>query len=194
MGRRKRRKAPQATAGKDRLGEFAHYPNTIHGIGIISFRCPLPKMQQAVVETMLKLNGREEPRQISVSGHQGEVEGRIGFEVGIANGTFFDNLDVITASELIQYLASNSNCRILDFLLVATYHYRRGGKMLPVRFDHHHIRFSFEEGAMGVTIHHARGTRRLPLDELFQIILEELRRRAERERLGEVKIEAMRTL
>lgn len=194
MGRRRGRGDNPYRTGKTWLGEFANFPDTIHGRSLLSFRCPVPRMQRAVVETMLNLNGREEHRQISVSGLEGEVDGRMGLEVGVAEGAFFDRLNEAVASRLIQDLASNSGRRALDFLLVATYHYSRGAKLLPVRFDHHHLRFSFKEGTIEVLLHHARGTRRLPLDELFQMIIEELGRRARQERLGEVKTEEMRTL
>jgi len=194
MSKRRRRGEDSSTAKKIRLGEFTYFSDTIHARSLISFKCPALRMQRAVVETMLNLNGREEPRQISVSGLQGEIDGKMGFEVGIANGVFFDRLDEVAAGELVQYLASNGGCRVLDFLIIATYHYRRGGRMLPVRFDHHHLRFSFEGEAVEVLLHHARGTRRLPLDELFQMIFEELRRWGEKERLGEVRVEMMRTL
>lgn len=192
MGRRRRRRA--SATGRIRLGEFTYFPDTIHGRGLISFKCSVLMMQRAVVEAMLSLNGREEPRLISVSGLQGEREGKIGLEVGIANGTFFDGLDEDAAGRLIQYLTSNSDSRVLDFLLVATYHYHRGDRTLPVRFDHYQLRFSFEEGAVEVLLYHARGTRRLPLDELFQTIFAELRRRTSLGHLGEIRVEVIRTL
>jgi len=195
MGKgRHRRDGSGTKAGKTRLGEFTYFSDTIHGRSHVSFKCPIHRIQRAVVEVMLNLNGREEPRLVSVSGHQGEVDGKMGFEVGIANGIFFDRLDEASVSELIRYLTSDSDCRVLDFLLVVTYHYSRDGKMLPVRFDHYHLRFSFEEGAIEVLMHHAKGTRRLPLDELFQIIFEELDRRAEHDRLGDVRAKVLRTL
>lgn len=194
MARRRRRGDISTTVEKVRLGEFINFPDTIHGRSLISFKCPLLRMQRAVVEMMLSLNGLEKRRLLSISGFPNEIEGVMRFEVGIADGVFFDNLSEAVASRLVQYLSSNNGSHVLDFLLVATYYYEREEKVRPLRFDHHQLRFFFDTRTIEVLLHHVRGTRRLPLDELLLIMLEELISKAEREHLGEVKVEALRTL
>lgn len=194
MARRRRRGDISITVEKVRLGEFINFPDTIHGRSLISFKCPLLRMQRAVVEMMLSLNGRKDRRLLSISGFPSEVEGEMGFEVGVANGVFFDHLNEEVASRLVQFLSSDNGSHVLDFLLVATYYYKREEKVRPLRFDHHQLRFFFDTRTIEVLLHHVRGTRRLPLDELLLTIFRELISKAERERLGEVRVEALRTL
>jgi hypothetical protein len=98
------------------------------------------------------------------------------------------------ALNLIEYVSKNDSLRVLDFMLIATYHYHREKRQLPVRFDHHHIRFSFlpREKVGQVLIHHIRGTRRLPLDELLQTIFDGLQDIAERDHLGAVRSQVVK--
>lgn len=192
---RKRRRGDNSIIEREAgLGEFINFSDIIHGMSIISFRCPLQKMQGAVIEAMLNLNGREEQRLVSLSALPIEAKGIMSFEIGLANGIFFDYLDKPIANNIKEYLSLNSNHRNLDFLLVATYHYNLNGKYLPLKFDHHQIRFFFNTGKIEVLLHHAQGTRRLPLDELLQIIFDEIKRIVKRERLGEIKVETTKTL
>ncbi len=194
MGRRRRKAGDSIKLEEARLGEFINFSETVHGRSIISFKCPVQKMQRAVIDAMLYLNGHEEPRLLSLSALSMETQGVMGFEIGIADGIFFDNLDEETASGVTEYFSSNSGYRILDFLVVTTYRYSREGRILPLKFDHHLLRFLFNAGKIEVLLHHSQGTRRLPLDELLQIIFDELRRIVGRGRLGEMKVEATRTL
>lgn len=194
MGRKRRRTGDSTKLKEARLGEFINFPETVHGRSIISFKSPIQKMQQAVIEAMLYLNGHEEPRLLSHSALSMEMQGVMGFEIGIADGIFFDNLDEETASGVTGYFSLKSGYRILDFLVITTYRYSREGRILPLKFDHHLLRFFFNAGKIEVLLHHSQGTRRLPLDELLQKIFDELRRIARRERLGKIKVEATKTL
>jgi hypothetical protein len=192
---RNRRARAEVSPRVNWLGEFAHFPTTVHGIGRIAFRCPASEIKQAIVETMRQLDGREQFVPLSISGLQGEVDGRMGFEVGVANGTVFERLDEATALALREYVSKNDDLRILDFILIATYHYHEDKRQLPVRFDHHHIRFSFlpREKVGDVLIHHIRGTRRLPFDELLQTIFDGLQDVSERDHLGAVRTQVVKT-
>lgn len=194
MGRKRRRTGDSTKLKEARLGEFINFPETVHGRSIISFKSPIQKMQHAVIEAMLYLNGHEEPRLLSHSALSMEMQGVMGFEIGIADGIFFDNLDEETASGVTGYFSLKSGYRILDFLVITTYRYSREGRILPLKFDHHLLRFFFNAGKIEVLLHHSQGTRRLPLDELLQKIFDELRRIARRERLGKIKVEATKTL
>ncbi len=176
-----------------RLGEFINFPETVHGRSIISFKIPVQKMQLAVIEAMFYMNGHKEPRLLSPSTLPKETKGVMGFEIGIADGIFFDNLDEETARGATEYFSLKSGYRILDFLVVTTYRYSREGRVLPLKFDHHLLRFFFNSGKIEVLLHHLQGTRRLPLDELLKIIFDELRRIVRRESLGKMKVESTRT-
>jgi hypothetical protein len=190
----KRRPRAEASPRINWLGEFANFPTTVHGIGRIAFTCRVSEIKQAIVETMQELDGREQFVPLSVSGLQGELDGKMGFEVGAANGMVFERLNDAMALNLIEYVSKNDSLRVLDFMLIATYHYHREKRQLPVRFDHHHIRFSFlpREKVGQVLIHHIRGTRRLPLDELLQTIFDGLQDIAERDHLGAVRSQVVK--
>jgi hypothetical protein len=190
----KRRIRAKALPRVSWLGEFAHFPTTVHGIGRIAFRCRASEIKQAIVETMRELDGRQQFVPLSISGLQGEVDGRMGFEVGAANGVVFERLDEAAASALREYVSKNEDLRVLDFMLIVTYHYHGVKRQLPVRFDHHHIRFSFLRGEKvgDVLIHHIRGTRRLPFDELLQAIFDGLQDIVQRDHLGAVRTQVVK--
>ncbi|MCJ7770042.1 hypothetical protein MUP37_00525 [Candidatus Bathyarchaeota archaeon] len=175
-------------------GEFINFPASVHGRSLVSYRSPMVRMQLAVVETMLNLDGRRETLQLSPSDLPREVEGTLSFEVGLANGVFFDRLDRQTANHILEHISSGRDRRILDFLIVVGYWYSRGVKTQALRSDHHQLRFLFSPGSFEALLYHSRGIRRLPLDDLFTTIFDELKRTLAREQLGKIRIELLETL
>ena len=151
-------------------------------------------VQLAVIQALCELNGSNRAYPISVSGRVGTFSGRVGFEIGVAEETYFNYLDDNTAKKLQERLTQGKLYSILDFLIVVTYDYRREGKEVRLNFDHHQLRFLFHDNGLEMRLFHSKGIRRMPLDELFGRILDAINREMRRKSAKPLIIEKMRTL
>lgn len=176
------------------LGEFSNFPSITHGSAIVSHGNSVNRIQRAIIKTLYDLNGHKDAYPVSVAGHDGTYDGEVAFEVGVANGLFFDYLNAEILKELYSPLESGKEYSTLDFLVIVTYHYSRNGKTIPLIFDHHVLRFSFNEGEFEVTLFHSKGTRRMPLDDLFNVIIKRIKVETKRSNLRPINIEKMKTL
>ena len=197
-GRRRKRQRKTRRVEKPQisfpLGEFANFPALTHGLAIISHENNASKIQRTIIQALYNLNGHKDAYAVSVAGQSGAYDGELAFEVGVANGLFFDYLNEEALKELYSPLESGKEYSILDFLIIATYHYSRKGKRIPLIFDHHILRFSFNNGEIEITLFHSKGTRRMPLDEFLNVIIDEIKMEAEHSDLRPIKIEKIRTL
>jgi hypothetical protein len=194
MARRRNSKDTTQTPEKSLFGEFSNFSAVVHGRSLVTYRGQTVQMQLAVIETMLSLDGRKETLRLSPSDLPAEVEGTLSFEVGLANGVFFDHLDRQTANDIMQHICSGKDQRILDFIIVVGYWYSRGEKTQALKTDHYQLRFLFNQRSFEALLYHSRGIRRLPLDDLFTTVFDELKRTLAREQLGKIEIELLETL
>ena len=181
------------TSNRKELGTFANFSPIIHGTARIRFPCQFTDAQNVLLEVLKELNGHEEPRILSIADTEGEVVGRMGFEIGVGEGNYFIYLDEETAADLTALLKSRRRPRPLDFLLILTYHYKKEGRNMPLKFDYHQLRFLFGQNVFDVTLYHVKGIRRVPLDELLMIFLNRFDQKLQKLRLGPAKIEHIRT-
>lgn len=197
-GRRRKRQKKARRIEKPQisfpLGEFTNFPSLTHGLAIISHENSTAKIQRAIIQALYNTNGHKDAYDVSVAGQAGNYEGELAFEVGVANGLFFDYLDEATLKELYNPLESGKEYSILDFLIIATYHYSRSGKRIPLIFDHHVLRFFFNVGEVELTLFHSKGTRRMPLDDFLNVIINKIKVEAKRSDLRPINIEKIRTL
>lgn len=194
MARKKSIKNATQIPEKSLSGEFTNFPTVVHGRSLVTYRGQMVRMQLAMIETMFNLDGRKETLQLSPSDLPAEVEGTLSFEVGLANGVFFDHLDRQTVNDIMQHIYSGKDHRILDFIIVVGYWYSRGKKTQALKTDHYQLRFFFNQRSFEALLYHSRGIRRLPLDELFTTVFDELKRTLAREQLGKIEIELLETL
>ena len=176
------------------LGEFSNFPSIRHGSAIVSHGNSVNRIQRVIIKTLYDLNGHKDAYSVSVAGHDGTYDGEVAFEVGVANGLFFDYLNAEILKELCSPLESGKEYSILDFLVIVTYHYSREKKRIPLIFDHHILRFSFNDGEVEVTLFHSKGTRRMPLDEFLNVIISRIKVETKSAGLRPINVERMRTL
>ena len=186
-------KPKSGTPNRKELGIFANFSPILHGTAKIMFPCQPSDAQHILVEVLQELNGHQEPRILSVADMEGEVKGRMGFEIGIGEGNYFLYLDEETVADLTALLESQRRPRPLDFLLILTYYYKKDGKNMPLKFDYHQLRFLFGQNFFDVILHHVKGTRRVPLDELLMMLFNRYDQKLQRHRLGSAKIQQIRT-
>jgi hypothetical protein len=182
-----RRRATQVTSS---LGRFTNFPSLVHGLARLTVEAPREVMQRAVIRALRQFNDDKRRRNFRISGHPGEYRGQLGFEVGVADGLYFNYLDADAENLFAAALSNKRSFDALDFLFVVTYHYERDGRFNPLRFDYHHLRFLFRAGGFDVCLYHSKGIRRFPLDEVLAAILAAIN--AELRRSGIAMVDAYR--
>lgn len=176
------------------LGRYDDFPSITHGRAQITHEIPLDKLQRVVIWSLHKLNGRREASQISVADHPGTHQGEYSFQIGVADGSFFDYLNGREVKKLYDVLRSDKVFPALDFLIIVTYHYFREGRRVPLRFDRHLLRFIFYGNQMELLLFHMRGIRRMPLDELLGRVINKISQEVKRRRLKALRVGRVRTL
>ncbi len=176
------------------LGEFMNFPTITHGSVLAICEGHSNTVQLAVIGALCGLNGIRRTYPLSVSGRVGTFEGKVGFEIGVAEGMYFNYLDDETAKRLQEPLSRGKLYPSLDFLVVVTYDYRRGGKTVHLNFDHHQLRFLFRDDVLEMRLFHSKGIRRMPLDELLGKIIDAINIEMKRKSVKPLTIEKMRTL
>ena len=178
---------------RNELGIFTNFSPIVHGIAKTSFTCHTHEAQQVLLDTFEELNGHQEARTLSIGEGEGEVDGRMRFEVGLAEGNCFVYFDKETSANLASFLELQKRSRPLDFLLIATYYYMKKEKEMPLKFDYHNLRFMFGQNELSLVLHHVKGTRRLPLDELLTMFFDRFERKVKERHLGSFVVRQIRT-
>ena len=98
----------------------------------------------------------------------------VGFEFGVADGFDFNFLDQNELDQCLKSIAEKE-LETLDFFFAVRYHIiREKSKRVPLRFDYHVLRFTFQESGLELRIRHERGTQRVPLDDLTDFIVKQI--------------------
>ncbi len=177
---------------KSSLGIFTNFSPTLHGTARIILDCQTNDAKRALVRMLEELNGRQQPIALSVSGAEGEVCGTMRFEIGVAAGNYFVYLDEETGTELSKLILPDKP-RPLDFLLVLAYYYKRADKEIPLKFDYYHLRLMLGKGVLNIAVNHVKGTRRVPIDDLLQMLFSKYEEEIRRLHLGTAKLDRIRT-
>lgn len=176
------------------FGRYYDFPPIIHGTTKIIHKTSIKKLQRIIAKTLFSINKTKLMRDLSVTGQAGMYNREIGFEVGIANGLYFDYLDDKIFSNLLQYIESSTTLFVFDVLIIVSYHYFKGEKRIPLNFDHNLIRFIFRSRELNLYLYNSRGIRRMPLDEFLNYILKEIREKMKQNHLKTFKVEYFTTL
>lgn len=191
MKRRTRRKKNKVEINLENfsLGRFTNFPIAIHGRVKVLCDDRLLKVQQSVIHAFRKLNGYRKAYSIDVSGRAGTYKGEARFEVGVADGVYFNYLNDEIIERLNAALIQGKLYPVLDFFVVVTYHYNLRGKITRLNFDYHQIRLVFYNNDFEIRLFHSKGIRRMPLDELMNQILDILNSEMSQQSLKPLVIE-----
>ena len=179
------------------FGKFDNFPDQIHGRLKISHRTSIFKIYQIIVQTLNKLNNFTTKLEVNDTDHSKRLEGLMAFEVGIADGSYFDFLDHETMTKLIRYQQLIKNHQIsvlLDVLVIISYHYKRQDKRIALNSDHNILRFIITPKLLNIYLFNAKGIRRLPLDQFLQRLFNKLHEEMKRQHLKTFTIEAFHAL
>jgi hypothetical protein len=162
------------------FGKFDNFPDYIHG-----------------VLTLNKLNNFTTKLELSDADHSKRQEGLMIFEVGIADGSYFQFLDHETVTKLSTYNQVVKNQQVsvlLDVLVIISYHYYRQDKKISLNSDHNILRFIITPKLLNIYLFNAKGIRRLPLDQFLQRLFNKLHEEMKRQHLKTFTIEAFHAL
>ena len=154
-------------------GVYTHFPDTYHCAALFLHKASRRKFQKSLIGLFYEMNMGEESFNIqSITSHGI----KIAFDIGIADELTFNFIDDEERKKWLSIL-NKREFEILDFLLVARYYVSRDGRDRPLRFDYYMLRFLFGRRSVELRIYHEKGTRRLSIEDLVDLLYKGLRRR-----------------
>jgi len=175
------------------FGHFSNFPSMIHGTAKISHKTSSLRLQRVIAEVLRELNGYKTAQILSVASRSGRYPGETAYEVGVADDLDFHYLDDETYARLVKRLKSRRVFQALDVLIIVLYHYFKKEKWIPLNFDHNIIRFTFKKGELNAYLFHVKGIRRMPLDDLLNLVIDKIKGKMAKNRLKTFKVEFLKT-
>jgi len=150
------------------LGRYENFPENVHAVALFDYQDSAKEVQKAILCALHQLN--HERYDLDAVTPYLKQKCEVGFEFGVAEGFDFNFLDQKELDQCLRSVAEKE-LQTLDFFFVVRYHIiREGSKRVPLRFDYHVLRFSFQESGLELRIRHERGTQRVTLDDLTAFI------------------------
>jgi len=177
--------------GSSPVGTYDGFPEIIHGFGRYQSHLSIQELKKLIFVLMSDLNERRLTYPMSVVNREGVFEGEISFEIGIAEGNWFNYLDSSELKRLKDTMLDSS--LPLDFLMILRYKYQRSGRNASLRSDHYLVRYLFREGEFDILLSHDRGIRRYQMDELLNLLDSMIRQKSAERRRRTKRVE-MRAL
>jgi hypothetical protein len=109
-----------------------------------------------------KLNEFMDAIETSVAGHAGAFLVERTFEVGIAEGLYFNYLDKDEVERIAKVLPSIS---AIDFIIYVNYKYRKGDRLVSLLPDRYLVRISFASSS--IRVFQLGGMRRTPPSDVL---------------------------
>jgi hypothetical protein len=163
------------------LGRYENFPENIHAIAVFDYQYSVKEVQKAILCAFHNLN--HERYDLDAVTPYLKQKCEVSFEFGVAEVFDFNFLDQRELDQLLRS-AAEKELQTLDFFFAVRYHIiREAGKRIPLRFDYHVLRFSFQESGLEMRIRHERGTQRVTLDDLTAFIAKRINAELSRRQL-----------
>lgn len=150
------------------LGFYEGFPVNAHKIVRFATLISNKKLQQALVQTLQKLNGEklslEEVAEPSIPACI------VLFEFGIAEGDAFNYLDFAETQKVLEKIRK-APLHVMDFFCAIRYYKEQNGEKAPLKFDYYMLRLTFNAGFIEINIFHERGPRHLPPEDIANLIV-----------------------
>ena len=154
------------------IGRFENFPLKVHGTAkICSIFASHTRIYSFILGALSNLNCVKETNILKLFDEERGFPTVISFEVGLADGIFFNYLDQDTLASELCRLSNSSTLDILDFLIIVKYHRAKGGRAIPLRFDHFLLRFSLSAKTLDLSIFHIQGSRRIQIRDLLEYVV-----------------------
>jgi len=168
-------------------GVYENFPRLHHGIACFSHKVSTRDLQRILICLFYRVNRGEEVFETPTFTRHGI---RIVSDIGIADGLAFNFIDEEEKNKWVS-LIGNKIFEMLDFIWIVRYYVSKKGKTRPLKFDYYLLRFIFESEAMEIRIHHERGPRRLPIEDLIRMIGEKINQELERREEPPLHLESL---
>jgi hypothetical protein len=163
------------------LGRYENFPETVHGVARFNYQDQTKSVQQAILCALHRLNN--ETHDLGAVTPYLNQKCEVSFEFGVAEGDAFNFLDENELEHCLRDV-KEKEFQTLDFFCVVRYHTtRKRGDRVPLRFDYHVLRFTFQEDCLEMRVRHEKGTRRIQLDDLTCFIAKRINAEFSRRRL-----------
>ena len=154
------------------LGRYENFPETVHAVASFDYQESAKEVQKVILCTFHNLN--HETCDLGAVTPYLKQKCEVGFEFGVAEGFDFNFLDKKELDQCLK-IVDEKELQTLDFFFAVRYHLiREAGKRVPLRFDYHVLRFSFQESRLEMRIRHERGSQRVTLDDLTTFITKKI--------------------
>lgn len=154
------------------LGRYENFPEVVHSVARFTHQSTERKLQQAILRALHRLN--QEKHDLNTISSYSAPGCEVSFEFGVAEGVTFNYLDR-EELERFQKGIKKEAPPTLDFFCVVRYHTVKEGRRVPLKFDYHLLRFVFHGNSVEVQVSHERGIRRVPLEDLTNFIIGQIR-------------------
>lgn len=134
----------------------------------MNFSCSIEaqELQKIVLQFLQRFNVNEEKVSlIEFTWRKTQVM----LEIGVADGLTFNYLNREVLEDCLKVI-SKSALSILDLLFVVRYYIIKDAERKPLKFDYYLVRFTFGENEIKMFVHHEKGPRHLPVDELMKFL------------------------
>ncbi len=150
------------------LGFYTNFPQNIHKAETFSTSISTKKLEQALVETLYRLNS--ETLSLEEVASPSIPDCKVIFEVGVAEGNDFNYLDSEERERLLSAL-NKKLFQVMDFLCVIRYHRMQEKRKTRTRFDYYMLRLMFGENLTEIQVSHERGIRHTSPDDIVKLVL-----------------------
>jgi len=154
------------------LGLYENFPENVHAVALFDYQDSAKEVQKAILCALHQLN--HECYDLDAVTPYLKQNCEVSFEFGVAEGFDFNFLDQKELDQCLRSVAEKE-LQTLDFFFAVRYHLiREDSKRVPLRFDYHVLRFTFQESGLELRIRHERGTQRVTLDDLTDFIAKQI--------------------
>jgi len=150
------------------LGLYENFPVNVHMVMQLTTSISAKKLQQAIVQTLHKLNGGN--LSLDAIANPSISECTVIFEFGIAEGKTFNYLDHEETQKVLEKIGE-APMQVMDFFCAIRYYKWREGKSKPLKFDYYMIRLTFNANIVNVYVFHERGPRHISPEEIVTLLV-----------------------
>ncbi len=169
-------------------GVYENFPEMHHGAAFFSSQVSPQILQKILFRLFYRINMGEETVDMPIFVSRGI---QLMPEIGIAENLSFSFIDEEEKKRWLDKVEKKA-FEILDFIWIARYYISEEGKNKPLKFDYYMLRFIFGSEAMELRVHHERGTRRLPIEDLIRLIGEKINQELAREGEQPLRLKSLR--
>ncbi len=153
------------------LGVFDNFPPNLQFVQSFTSTLTSRQLQEKLIQTLYEVNKKE--FSFEEVGHPTIPGCRIIFEFGLADADCFNYIDVEEVKKAMDLLATQS-LENMDFFCVIRYYKGEGEKKKPLKFDYYLVRTVYNRSIFEIQVHHKKGLRYVPPEDLALFIFKKL--------------------